>query len=90
MTNVNWIDVDAAAGWLESRPEDVINLIREGVLGSRRISRDDLVVRAVDVKTLALFWVPKRPKRRRVTGPRQTTKARKSPSGLDSARRPTQ
>jgi hypothetical protein len=90
MTTVTWIDLDVAAGWLATKPDDVMTLIREGVLGSKRLTRDTFVVRAADVKSLARFWVPKRPKRRRVTRPRQTTDERKSLSDLDTARRPTQ
>jgi hypothetical protein len=65
MTNVNWIDLDAAAGWLSINPEGVMNLIHEGVLGSKRITRDTVAVWAGDVKSLARFWIPKRPRRRR-------------------------
>jgi hypothetical protein len=79
MTTVTWIDLDVAAGWLATKPDDVMTLIREGVLGSKRLTRDTFVVCAADVKSLARFWVPKRPRRSRGTRLRQTTDARRSP-----------
>jgi hypothetical protein len=84
MTTVTWIDLDVAAGWLATKPDDVMTLIREGVLGSKRLTRDTFVVCAFDVESLAHFWVPKRPKRRRATRPRQTTDARKLLPNLDT------
>jgi hypothetical protein len=90
MTNVMWIDLDAAAGWLSSSPEDVMTLIREGVLGAKRISRCDLVVRGADVKTLARFWIRQRANRRRTRCTSQSTIAVKFPPQLDTTRRPTQ
>ena len=67
MTNLIWIDIDDAAGWLSSKPEDVMCLVREGILGSKRGPHEDLVVRANDVRFLAEFWTaitPKRPRTR--------------------------
>jgi hypothetical protein len=84
MTTVTWIDLDVAAGWLSTKPEDVMTLVREGVLGSKRLSRDTFVVRADDVRSLARLWVPKRPRRRRAACARSTTDTRKSLSCLDS------
>ena len=75
MTSVTWINLDVAAGWLSMNPEAVMSLIREGVFGSKRVTRDTLVVRAEDVKNLARFWVPKRRRRRRVPCRRPTTGA---------------
>jgi hypothetical protein len=63
--NVIWIDLDDAARWLSSKPDDVMCLIREGVLGSKRRPHEDFVVRADDVTCLAELWTPKTPKRRR-------------------------
>ena len=56
MTNVNWIELSAVAEWLASTPEEVMDLVRDGVLGWKRISRVDFVVSAVDVKSLARLW----------------------------------
>jgi hypothetical protein len=90
MTTATWIDLDTAAGWLSTKPEHVMTLLREGVFGSKRITRDTFVVRADDVRSLARFWVPKRPRRRRARYRPPTSGERKSLSDLDTARRPTQ
>ena len=34
MTSAMWIDLNAAAGWLSSTPEDVMTLVRDRVLGA--------------------------------------------------------
>jgi hypothetical protein len=79
MTNVMWIDLDAAAGWLSSSPEDVMTLIREGVLGAKRISRCGFVVSTADVKTLARFWIRQKANRRRMRCTSQSSIAVKFP-----------
>jgi hypothetical protein len=66
MTNVTWIDLDAAAGWLSSNPDDVMSLVRDGILGSKRKSRENFVVRADDVRCLAELWMVIKPRRPRV------------------------
>jgi hypothetical protein len=73
MTNLIWIDLDEAAGWLSSNPDDVMSLIREGILGSKRRSRDNIVVRADDVSCLAEFWTDRRPKKRTDRSKRPST-----------------
>jgi hypothetical protein len=75
MTNLIWIDLDDAAGWLSTRPDDVMCLIREGVLGAKRRSNENVVVRADDVRCLAEFWTPRTPKRHR-------SRCRKRPATL--------
>jgi hypothetical protein len=65
MSNLIWIDLDVAAGWLSSNRDDVMCLIREGSLGSKRRSRETFVVRADDVRCLAEFWTVRKPRKAR-------------------------
>jgi hypothetical protein len=65
MNNLIWINLDDAAGWLSSKPDDVMCLIREGVLGSKRRRHENIVVRADDVRCLAQFWTFRKAGRRR-------------------------
>ena len=65
MTKLIWIELDVAAGWLSSNPDEVMSLIRDGTLGSKRRRHDDVVVRAGDVRCLAEIWTVRTPKRRR-------------------------
>jgi hypothetical protein len=65
MTDLIWIDIDDAAGWLSSKPEDVMCLVREGILGSKRARHGNFVVRGDEVSCLAEFWPPRMARRPR-------------------------
>jgi hypothetical protein len=53
MSSEYWISVDEAASWLSFRPEQVVCLVREGILAGRGRRTDDMVVLATDVQQLA-------------------------------------
>ena len=65
MTNLIWIDLEVAAGWLSSDPNLVLTLIRDGTLCAKRRRHANVVVRADDVRCLAEFWTVKTPRRPR-------------------------
>ena len=65
MTNLIWIDLEVAAGWLSSDPNEVMTLIRDGTLCAKRRRHANVVVRADDVRCLAEFWTVKTPRRPR-------------------------
>jgi hypothetical protein len=75
-----WIDIDEAASLLGARPEEVLCLVREGILFARGRGRRELVLQAAEVKALAACFaqissISRRltdagPKRKRKTGPR--------------------
>jgi hypothetical protein len=65
MTNLIWIDLEVAAGWLSSDPNLVMTLIRDGTLCAKRRRHANVVVRADDVRCLAEFWTVKTRRRRR-------------------------
>jgi hypothetical protein len=65
MTNLIWIDLEVAAGWLSSDPNEVMTLIRDGSLCAKRRRHANVVVRADDVRCLAEFWSVRTPPRRR-------------------------
>ncbi len=55
-----WIDLDEAARRLETRPEQVMSLVREGLLAARRRSAKHVVVRTDEVEMLAEAFDTKR------------------------------
>jgi len=60
-----WIDIDEAARWLSTRPDEVNCLIQEGLLVSKRSQHTGIVVRADEVECLAKAFKGRKPRRRR-------------------------
>ena len=71
MNTMIWIDLDEAARWLETRPDEVICLIQEGLLDSKRYRHAGIVVRADEVERLAKAFKGRNPRRRRVAFPKR-------------------
>jgi hypothetical protein len=65
MNTVIWIDLDAAARLLSSRPEELICLIREGLLESKGSRHTGVVVRVDEVERLAAAFKGKKRRGRR-------------------------
>jgi hypothetical protein len=66
MNTVIWIGLDEAARWLSTGPDEVICLIQEGLLDSKRSRHAGIVVRADEVERLAEAFKGRKPRRRRV------------------------
>ena len=64
MTNLSWIDLDAAAGWLSTQPDEVMSLIRDGLLGSKRTARRRNCRLGRRRRRLARLWIRNRGQRR--------------------------
>jgi hypothetical protein len=73
MNTVIWIEIDEAARWLSTRPDEVICLIQEGLLGSKRSRPADIVVRADEVERLAKAFKVRKPRSRRVAVQKSST-----------------
>ncbi len=54
----HWIEIDEAATWLAARADEVLDLVRDGVLSARRLDRDGMLVHAFEVKRLAALLPP--------------------------------
>jgi hypothetical protein len=65
MNSVIWIDIDEAAQGLSTRPDDVICLVQEGLLDSKRRRPADILVRADEVERLAKAFKGRNRRRRR-------------------------
>ena len=65
MNNLIWIDLNVAAGWLSSNPDEMMILIRDGTLGAKRRRHGNVVIRADDVRCLAEVWTARTPTKRR-------------------------
>jgi hypothetical protein len=53
VTGSYWIDIDEAAKLLAARPDDVLSLVRDGILGARVRGVPEIALRAAEVKRLA-------------------------------------
>ena len=65
MNTLIWIDLDEAARLLSAHPEEMICLIREGLLESKRSRHAGIVVRVDEVERLATAFEGSNQRRRR-------------------------
>jgi hypothetical protein len=82
-----WIDIDEAAKLLSARPDDVVSLVRDGVLGARVRGVPEIALRAAEVMSLAQALPrPRRSPGHRPTGSRGVLISHNAPNTVWGSR----